>query len=457
MVDVSINNLSCVLQAGSQFSRPLLGCSLQEWRERTRRELGLPVDRPIIATGHQPLLWHPGILAKYMARTVAAQQCGFAQANLIVDQDVGEFTTFDAPVRVATGSLGVIRVKLAATQPGVPVGLHPPFEPKLPPDDTLFALESVRSGVKKIAEAIRARSDAPNAAMQVSCALTDLMRRWVEPTPDVTASALGRTGLACALMQHIVKEPMRCAEAYNRAVAAVPDAEIPLLAIHSDDIETPIWKIGPGQVRIRATVSDIERALNEGASSPDRFLPRALFMTALARLGMCDLFIHGTGGEVYDKAMEMWIRDWLGVDVAPIAVVTADLRLPLLNDGPPPNVERLIHAARHLWHDPKRDSSAALSAEKRAMLEEIERLPRNSSERRQAYYSMHKRLEAAREQRLHEIDSVDERIADASRRMADATIAARRDWAFPLYPDAMIDELSAVIRAHVPLLTARRV
>ena len=56
------------------------------WRMKTRRELGLDTSRPIIATGHQTLLWHPGILVKYLAADAVARAEDFATANLIVDQ-----------------------------------------------------------------------------------------------------------------------------------------------------------------------------------------------------------------------------------------------------------------------------------------------------------------------------------------------------------------------------------
>ena len=41
-----------------------------------RRALGLPTDRPIIMSGHQPTLWHAGILAKLLAAGELARATG---------------------------------------------------------------------------------------------------------------------------------------------------------------------------------------------------------------------------------------------------------------------------------------------------------------------------------------------------------------------------------------------
>ena len=91
----------------------LAGSSLEQWRRRTRDELGLVVDRPLVATGHQTLLWHPGILVKYLA--VQAMVTGpddIATANLIVDQHTSAFGAFDVPVRRNDGALDIRTIEL---------------------------------------------------------------------------------------------------------------------------------------------------------------------------------------------------------------------------------------------------------------------------------------------------------------------------------------------------------
>lgn len=444
------------------------GRTQEQWRVLTRQELGLPTDRTIIATGHQPLMWHPGILAKYLVTDAFAARHELATANLVVDQDVGEFGSFDLPIRRADGLLGVHRVELCTTREDVPVGHHPAFSAAANLADTTDAIPSVIEGVKRIVQCVNTHQNEPNAAMQMASALTDLMQwgGWVRPMPNISATQLFKTSLAAALLNEMVSDPKQCAECYNRAVAAVPESDIGLLEIRNDRIELPVWRIGSDGKRQRGMSNDVagavsvEHAANSTENSKIQnpkskvdLLPRALFMTALARLGMCDLFIHGMGGAKYDHAMELWIKQWLGVEVSSTASVTADVRLPLL---PPDlaelNVQKAQIMARRLWHDPEnRTEQAQISEAKRRMLQRIEALAHRSAQRRAAFQQMHDAIHILRTARQQDMDAARMRVERARQIAADRTIATRRDWAFPLYPRELIDELAAAARKAVSL------
>jgi hypothetical protein len=166
---------------------------------------------------------------------------------------------------------------------------------------------------------------------------------------------------------------------------------------------------------------------------------------------MCDLFVHGTGGARYDRAMELWMMDWLGVEVGSIAVVTADVRLPLLPpDAIDLTAEQAMHEARALWHDPMGNgSSDAPSEVKRQLVAAINELPRNSPQRRAHFLAMHERLAAVRIDRRETIEAARLRAEKAKRHVNDLAIANRRDWPFPLYPDALMDELAVAARNAV--------
>ncbi|MCA9274359.1 MAG: hypothetical protein KDA31_15085, partial [Phycisphaerales bacterium] len=65
----------------------LITHNTSERATRFREQLGLPTDKPIIMTGHQAQLWHPGILAKLFAAQSVASQVGGVVVWLIVDMD----------------------------------------------------------------------------------------------------------------------------------------------------------------------------------------------------------------------------------------------------------------------------------------------------------------------------------------------------------------------------------
>jgi hypothetical protein len=442
-------------RAERQSDDMLLAHPLEEWRRNTRAELGLPADKPVIATGHQTLLWHPGILVKYLLCEAVAASCDLAKANLIVDQHAGGFGAFEIPIRRSDGSLAVRRIELTAAPADVPMALHEAFTPPAPPVHLPAVLPSVAEGVQRIHETICAHREAPNAALQMAAALADLMRPWVSPMPNVTASDLVETSLSRALLAKMAADPQRCAESYNRAVAALPEVGIAPLLVRDEYVELPLWRIRADGRRMHAYDNDVQDWL-EHAADPPRLMPRALFMTALIRLGMCDLFVHGTGGASYDRAMELWIEDWLGVRPSPIAVATATLHLPL---GPPEGGEvrdaRAARAeARRAWHDPESAEARADDNEeeahrpgpiKRELLEAVEGAPRGSHRRRQAFFAMHRELQVLRGVHAGSVERYQRRAADAARRQADAAIATRRDWPFPLYPREMIDQLAEAV------------
>jgi hypothetical protein len=432
----------------------LLDTDLAEWRRKTRVELGLPVDRPVVATGHQTLLWHPGILAKYLAvNSFAGDRKACGVANLIVDQHTGNFGSFDVPVRGADGVLSTRTLRLTRAGVGVPMVDHPAFSPPRDIADFSAAIPSAETGVGRILEAVSAHREQPNAARQMAAALDDLMSPWVKPMPGVGSSDLMGTSLATALLEAMAGDPMRCAESYNAAVRAVPESGIPELGTTPGAVEMPLWRLGPEGRREHADERDVRRCLDSDcgcATGPCRMLPRALLLTALMRIGMCDLFVHGTGGANYDRAMERWLADWLGIRPSPIAVATATLRLPLGTDGvDTPDVVSALHAARRAWHDPENagaETKAPPGAAKTALLAAIDGAPRRSKTRFEMFLRMHDELATLR--REHEAA-----VAAAERRAVEAPILNRRDWPFPLYPAEMIDALADEVckRGQTPL------
>ena len=63
--------------------------------------------------------------------------------------------------------------------------------------------------------------------------------------------------------------------------------------------EKPFWKLD------RASMS--RSPLLEGDAA-ELVAPRALTLTAIARLALCDVFIHGTGGGRYDRLVSLLAR-----------------------------------------------------------------------------------------------------------------------------------------------------
>jgi hypothetical protein len=437
-------------------------------RQATRRELGLPGDRPILATGHQPTLWHPGILAKYIAidatlRSRRGQDEGLVAANVVVDQDVVDCAALDVPVRRSDGSLASRRIDLAPGVQGkdVPVGRQPTFTPGEIAVEPLENLPGLPRALTEIRLALSSQAHEDNAAGQVSAALSDLMLRHagIAPMARIMASALMKTTLARDLMAAMASDPRRCAQAYNRAVAAFPRAGLASLAIRDDYVELPIWRVLASGSRIRGYDADVEAWLEQPGEQRDFrsgvvLLPRALLMTAILRAAVVDAFVHGLGGMTYDRAMEMWIAQWRPAPLAAMAMASATMRLPLmpaddlaaLRDGA---LERAQLRERLLLHDPESAGGATArpGPGKRSSLRVIEATPRRSLERRRAFGEMHERLAEVRLQHSAAMSAAGAEVQRMRRLREDLKTASRRDWAFPLYPATLLNELVERIRS----------
>ncbi|MBX3374348.1 MAG: hypothetical protein KF817_10980 [Phycisphaeraceae bacterium] len=448
-------------RADHLFDRPL-----PAWRTETRRELALDPLRPIIATGHQPLLWHPGILVKYFAVDAALSLArgACAGADLIVDQHEGGFAELDVPVREAGGGLlSVRRLTLLRARPGVPMALHPAADVLPGQVGSDAALRSVGAGVRQIVASLSAHRAAPDAAAQMAGALADLRSPWCARMPAFRASDLVASAFGRRFIRAMVDDPWTCAQRYNDAVRAVPEAGLPPLLIRDDLVELPLWRVGADGVRQRAFDADAGQwlAADASAAPSSRLLPRALLLTALVRLAAVDLFVHGTGGAVYDRAMESWVTGWLGVRPAPFAVATATLRLPLQDPAAHHRAsiaQEMAAAAHRTWHDPEpapaRDAPGPGEV-KRLLLSAIEAAPRGSRRRRAAYRAMHEQLAMLRSRHIGRVEAAQRRARAAQEARADAVIAARRDWAFPLYEPASLAALADAVRAAAVDVDAR--
>lgn len=433
----------------------VLGRTIEQWRVRTRRELNLDERELVVGTGHQANCWHPGILAKPMAVAAAAAEFSAGTVSLIVDQDEPEFATVEYPRHDENGRLDIGVWHVTEARAGIVVARHPPFDPGPLPEPQRASLPCVVAGLQAIRAGLRRHRESANAAAQVGSMLRELMRPWTGAVPMRLASQLMKTELARALVHAMASEPVRCVEAHNAATRAAPDAGIAPLPLGGDSMELPLWRISDEGRRGRATARDAAAWL----ADPDRgptLLPRALMMTMLVRLGLCDLFVHGLGGGTYDGVMEHWCRAWLKVDPAPKAVVSATLRLSLRTEqGDELGLATALHAYRAGWHDPRSLlNHQRPSAAKRALIERINVLPRRSAERRRAYGELHDQLAEERSNHGPQLSSMRDAIAMARQREHERPIVERRTWAFPLYPQKMMDELAAaVVQSHRPART----
>ncbi len=360
----------------------------------TRAALGLPLDCPIVATGHQPMLHHGGLLAKDMAAHVLARRCEGVALHIMLDTSTDAVFGVDVPKSV--DGRWEIRRGIVADEMSNALWRRPPA--------------TIRAGGAiniTLPENVNAKAQAESL----------LQWQWdkvgLAPMLMHSASLLGTPGGA-SILKAMAADSTTCAATLAAALDAegIDDMRRPEVG---EDPELPLWVslVDDASSRRMARMSDLGR--------DDVILePRAVLTSALMRMFVCDCFIHGTGGGHYDRATTRWLRDWLGVELLPPLVVTAHVRidaeawLQALSD-----VEHARAQVRKARHDVVDGGPSKVKA---TMLEAIDAAPRGSHKRRRAFQAMHVELA------LHATDRVAAAEATLNAAIEQAQVLRRRDW-----------------------------
>jgi hypothetical protein len=386
----------------------LFGRALAEWRADSRAALGLPADRFIVMTGHQAGIWHAGIAEKFLVGARLAAERGGTLVHVVVDHDLNDASLVAFPALVQGKLERLALERSPRTGTGAPNALRKPVRTMRPEHEHEVPSE-IEPSLAAIESAIAAERLRENLAMQMAHAVNALLAPHARVDHTIAATAIASTEFAAAMRAHFA--PLR--DAYNAAVA---DERIAPLA----PCELPFWRLD------RASMS--RRPLLDGDAA-DLVAPRALTLTAIARLVLCDVFIHGTGGARYDLSMERWIGAALGDEaraaLAPMLVATATRHAPLARFVPSFDAGATPAALRAIEQDPFGDDGRT----KRALRASI---AGSRADKRAAYVAMRSRIAEARAARGAELDALRARIAANREALAANALAADRTWPFPM-------------------------
>lgn len=335
--------------------------------------------------GHQPTFFHPGILSKFIAAAKLAKQVDGVVVFLVVDHHKGDAGTLE--MCSDSGHLAVRLERIANMNPEIAMQDQPRCTPGI--------LEPFSSALTN--------AQGNTVAMQFAHALVECMAPYAQVDYVLPGSALLDSSFGKTMVHTMQTHSGACIDAYNSALDTFPHAGISFL----EDGELPLWQ-GNTNDQWRGNSNDLR--------------PKALTLTLLARLLACDLFVHGTGGYAYDACMEAWCKSWLGVTPCSKVMCTATLRLQL---------------QFKTWADARSEYfSPAFDSETKAQyIQAIKEAPYGSAKRQVHFQEMRRWL-----------DSIQEPL-DKNAYIQDALIAAKRDWAFPLYSDEQLQELVCEIES----------
>ncbi|MHA7814325.1 MAG: hypothetical protein ACX94C_13160 [Phycisphaerales bacterium] len=393
-----------------------------------RAQLGIPNDRPIVMSGHQPIVFHNGILAKLIAQHEIARSTGAGRVWIVPDQDVVDLETIRVPI--GSGSdLKATTLRIlepGSIPPGVPAASLPAMDPIDPDDDRLSDL----------VEYLRGYTYEPTLARQFASAAIQLAsdRLGIDPPQIIYASDLFTSEAIWDRVCNTMRlDPQGTVRTYNQATAKHPGAKIRPLEIRGDDYERPVWKLRDGYART---------PVNDSSFDQSSTAPRALLMSGICRAFLSELFIHGSGGWVYDQVTEAWFRDWLQIELNPMARASASVYLPLgIDDQDAISLKEAHWRFHHARHHPAIVGDHDTQRTRDELVTCINAARAANENPDPIYQQLVRVLEDHRVRNADALRSLEAQIEHARSHARQIELATDRTWPFPLFDDDTLHAL----------------
>lgn len=429
------------------------GVPLGELRAAARRELLALCDAttgpwppadpaaPLLLSGHQPELSHPGVWVKNFALCGLAARLRGTAVHLVADTDTPKTPSLLLPTFPDSNPLAARLVSVAFDRaaPGVPYEDRGVLDPELftsLPDRVAPLCENW--GFEPLLSRVWPRDIPAGARLgEVFVGLRRCQERaWGCHNREVSVSRLSQTGAFRRFVSHVLRDLPRFRAAYNAAIRAYRRAyrlrshNHPAPELAED--EAPFWVRSADGRRLRATAGSDLATLR----------PRALTLTLFARLVLGDWFVHGIGGGKYDEVTDALIQDYFGLDPPAYQVVSATLWLPL--PGFTTTADDVRGAARRfrdLTWNPQRYLSGPVGrelVERKFDLAAAGDTLRTRQERRSWYRQLR---EVTEQLRPLVADQLETARAELLRRQAEVRangVLRRRDCAWVLYPETRL-------------------
>ena len=369
-------------------------------------------DCPLIVTGHQPELFHPGVWIKNFATASIAEAVGGVGLNLIVDNDIPKSSSIVVPV-TDQGTIRLYRVDFDRW------GGDAPFEDSPVLDEERFSTfpDRVRSLLgHAVADplidefwprVLMRRAEARTHGLRFSLARRELEASWGVENLEVPLSEVCETDGFYWFISHLLAQLPRYREIHNRslddyrAAHGIRSRNHPVASLvrQGDWLEAPFWiwradqprrrallvRQRPREMDLRIAGEDdvllvlplapereaccaVER-LRSLADRAVRLRTRALTTTLFSRFMLGDLFVHGIGGAKYDELGDEIARRFFGTEPPSFLTVSMTLWLGLPIDATmPEDLARVERDMRDLRFNPDRHLSEPVNADGRKIV-----------------------------------------------------------------------------------------
>lgn len=425
---------------------------------------------PFFVAGHQPELFHAGVWAKNFALHRIAVQHSGTPLNLIVDND----TIKTAELAVPVWSSDPTQVQLHH-EPFDHLAAEIPYEEYRVQDQALFAQLPERLASMTAAWRFRPMLfdlwPAMVATVQRGCSFGNVVaavrrqqeRTWGITNHELPVSRLAETSAFRVFTQHVLQNLPAFHTAYNTAILDYrrrhrlrsQNHPAPELTRDGSWWEAPFWVWHREQptrrkLFVRATEQGWEWRANDErlptswealADAGWKVRPRALTLTLFVRLCLADVFIHGIGGGKYDEVTDDLCRRFFSMEPPGYAVISATLRLPLspftATDADRRAAQRNLRDLR--WNpqaNPTVQQAQPDLVQAKQTLAQHE--PAERGERRHWFRTLQHLTAELRPMVAAAVPEGEARLQHVEQELAANRILRRRDYAWPLFPEASL-------------------
>ena len=447
-------------------------------------------NQPIVMSGHQPTLYHPGVWYKNFVLSELANHTNAIAINLVVDSDLSNKQAIRCP------DLKTTPIRTQSIAIDTPSAVMP-FEQRWIQDSSfLFALPDriakvLTSDETPIAkrlwlEVIQSYHEltksnpTPALGATIAAGRHRLEQSAGLRTLEIPVSKLSQTTAFATFAAAIFDRAAEFHNVYNQVLAEYRTVNrirstshpVPALEQTEDWTEVPFWvssnqTLDRQRLFIRTRVDTFElsdrKQFHQVLSKTDfisafkqlstlgiTIRPRAISTTTFCRLLMSDIFIHGVGGSKYDQLTDAISQRFFGYRLPEFLTISATFRLPTqipslakadITKSKTRRREYNFHPERFLANEPVTSRSAELIKKKRQWIDS----PTRSLEKHHAITKINQALRAmltpSDEQLKEEIDSLTAQLKSSD-------IANSREYSFCLFGESLIDDLKQLVQAN---------
>lgn len=453
---------------------------------------------PIVQTGHEPILYHPGIWVKnYLTQYLVKKLGGGIGVNMIVDNDACNMGFMYVPIlsekSASVGKVALVRNKDYVAYEEIvfdDFGIIHQFKGEV---INLLSKNILREDIKTTMEDMQDMFgqfiNRIGEYYQQGCSdmvgLLTAARRSLEEdygidNLEMPVSRMCGTDGFYHFLLHILFEAERFAKIYNEKLAEYRRIHkirskanpLPDLNISRDSIEIPfwVWRAGGQRAKCYMVNEGEDIKITDGAEvlvtlkkgddvinnitrlkilteAGIKIRPRAITTTMFSRLFFADVFIHGIGGAKYDTITDEIIKEFFGIDPPGFVTISATLYVPLdAYDLDIKVLQELLRTVRDMRYNPEQYASKETQREPAFMnrVREKQRLLKmmtvgNADEKRR-YFSQIKELNKLMITQINpELKKKQKEIRIVRDKLVYNEVVRFREYPVCLYPMKVLD------------------